>query len=236
MVFVSRPAAPHAVVLIAVKPLREAKTRLAPALRAEQRAQLTLAMLTDVLEAARGAAWTRAVAVITADPQAGALARAYGAVVLDEPEPESAWAAPTSGARAGRAGGGLNAALRAGDAWAREQFPTALRAALHGDLPALRPGELQEALRAARGRGRSYVADHAGLGTTALIAADPAEQLAPVFGPGSAARHEASGATAITEPLPGLRHDVDVPDDLRMTGELGLGLATKALLAGVGLV
>jgi 2-phospho-L-lactate guanylyltransferase len=236
MGFVCRPATPHAVVLIAVKPLGEAKTRLAPALSAEQRAQLTLAMLTDVLEAARGAAWTRAVAVITADPRVRALVRTCGAVALDEPTTDRAWAPPASSGPAGRAGAGLNAALRSADVWAREQFPAAMRVALHGDLPALRPLELQEALRAARGRGRSYVADHAGLGTTALIAADPAERLDPVFGPGSAARHEASGAIAITGPLPGLRHDVDVLDDLRTAGELGLGLATKALLAGVGLV
>ncbi|WP_007467835.1 2-phospho-L-lactate guanylyltransferase [Segniliparus rugosus] len=219
MVIVPRPALPHAVVLIAVKPLRDAKTRLAPALSAEQRAQLTLAMLTDVLEAARGAAWTRAIAVVTEDPQVQALAQAYGAVALDEPE----------------GAGGLNAALRSADGWARERFPAALRIALHGDLPALRPMELQQALRAARGRSRAYVADHDGSGTTALIA-DAATELAPAFGPGSSARHAASGAFAIADQLPGLRQDVDAPQDLRKAGELGLGLATKALLAGSELV
>lgn len=213
-----RPPAPHAVVLIAVKPLADAKTRLAQELSAEQRAQLTLAMLTDVLEAARGAAWTRAIAVVAEDPAVQALARAYGAVALDEPQ--------------GRPpGDGLNAALRAADDWARGRFPAATRVALHGDLPALRPMELQQALRASRAFRRAYVADHAGSGTTALIAAASAE-LAPCFGPASAARHAASGAIAIAEPLPGLRHDVDVPNDLRLAAGLGLGLATKALLAG----
>ncbi|MGL6235689.1 MAG: 2-phospho-L-lactate guanylyltransferase [Segniliparus sp.] len=217
MVVVPRQTTPHAVVLIAVKPLTAAKTRLAQALSAEQRAQLTLAMLTDVLEAARGAAWTRAIAVVTEDARVKALAEAYGAVALDEPEAQAQV-------------GGLNAALQSADAWARDQFPAAMRVALHGDLPALRPMELQQALCAARELRRAYVADHEGSGTTALIAAASTE-LAPAFGPGSAARHAASGAVAVSDPLPGLRQDVDVPGDLRMAAELGLGLATKTLVS-----
>jgi 2-phospho-L-lactate guanylyltransferase len=113
---------------------------------------------------------------------------------------------------------GLDAAVREGAAHAAQLWPEDGVAALVGDLPALRPDELAQALRAA-----------AGLGS----AAAPGHALDPAFGPGSAQRH-AGGATAVLAG-PGLRHDVDTAADLFSAAGLGLGTATRAVLASAGI-
>jgi 2-phospho-L-lactate guanylyltransferase len=103
---------------------------------------------------------------------------------------------------------------------------------LAGDLPALRPGELDAALAAVGGR--SFVADAAGSGTV-LLAAPPGRPLDPHFGLGSAVAHAASGAAALTGDWPGLRQDVDTPADLSVVLDLGLGRHTRQLLRDLGL-
>jgi 2-phospho-L-lactate guanylyltransferase len=107
-------------------------------------------------------------------------------------------------------------------------------AALAADLPALRPEELAGALRAAAGSaGPGFVPDHAGTGTT-LLAAPGGARLVPRFGPGSAARHAASGARRLTGAWPSLRQDVDTAADLAAAGRLGLGRYTAGCLRAAG--
>jgi 2-phospho-L-lactate guanylyltransferase len=110
---------------------------------------------------------------------------------------------------------------------ARRSWPGDGIAALVGDLPALRPDELQAALTAAAAHPRSFVPDAPGTGTT-LLAVTASVPLDPQFGLDSAARH-ASGA-AVLQAGPGLRHDVDTADDLRAAALLGLGPATAAVV------
>ena len=75
------------------------------------------------------------------------------------------------------------------------------------DVPAVTPGELAELNAAAP----AIVA--AVDGTTNAIALRDARQFVPLYGPGSAARfEEALGAKRLD--LPGLRDDVDTPEDL----------------------
>ena len=50
--------------------------------------------------------------------------------------------------------------------------------------------------------------------------------LAPRFGTDSARRHRDSGAVELTGAWPGLRHDIDTPEDLAQARRLGLGAAT----------
>jgi 2-phospho-L-lactate guanylyltransferase len=127
---------------------------------------------------------------------------------------------------------GLDAAVREGAAHAAQLWPEDGVAALVGDLPALRPDELAQALRAAARLGSAFVPDASGTGTT-LLAAVPGHALDPAFGPGSAQRH-AGGATAVLAG-PGLRHDVDTAADLFSAAGLGLGTATRAVLADAGI-
>ncbi len=134
---------------------------------------------------------------------------------------------------------GLNPALRHGVAVAQDLRHAAPVAALSGDLPALRPGELATALRAAGQLTAAFVADAEGTGTTLLTAA-PGVELDPRFGHRSRARHVAAGVTELVEelvdglvdgPLTSLRRDVDTEVDLYDARRLGLGPRTSQALA-----
>lgn len=198
-------------VLVAVKDLPGAKSRLSPTLDEQQRTRLVLAMLTDTVAAARRSPVVAAVHVVTADPVVAAAARAAGAGVLDDSTRE------------------LN------DALARAAADLALPGrvlALQGDLPSLRPAELTAAVGASSGA-RCAVPDAAGTGTTLLLAAAGAP-LDPRFGPGSAAAHAASGAVLLAGRWPGLRGDVDTVADLGAAVRAGVGPATAALLDAGG--
>jgi len=123
--------------------------------------------------------------------------------------------------------GGLNAAIAAGIETLNERMP---RAALLGDLPALRPEDLAEALRAARGVARGVVADADGTGTTLLTAA-PGVAWESAFGEDSLASHRAMGAVPLDVPdASTLRHDVDTAEHFAAALALGLGPRTAALV------
>lgn len=202
------PPAPDAdvAVVIAVKRLAAAKTRLAPIFGPGDRETVVLAMLVDTVAAAAAVA---TVTVVTPDPAAAAAARSLGAHVLDDPTP------------AGHPDP-LNNALRAAEAAVRPVTPNIV--ALQGDLPALQSRELSGAIAAARAQPRSFVGDRHGTGTSALFAFGVA--LDPRFGPDSAERHRGSGAVELAGPWPGLRCDIDTPDDLIVARRLGVGPQT----------
>lgn len=97
-----------------------------------------------------------------------------------------------------------------------------------GDLPCLRPADLDEVLLAAAA-GPVVVADADRAGS--VMIADPASPPAPRFGQGSLAAHLGGGYRELTAPLR-LRRDVDTEVDLRSAIGLGLGEATAALASG----
>ena len=194
-------------VVVAVKDLPAAKSRLAPTLDEPQRSELVLAMLTDTVAAALRSPAVAVVRVVTSDPTVSELARAAGASVVGDPT-------NTLNEAFAHAAAGLDA--------------SAPVLALPGDLPALHPAELTAAVVAAGGR-RAAVADAAGTGTTMLLAPAGAS-LDPRFGPRSAAAHAASGAVLLPGSWPGLRGDVDTVADLGAAVRAGLGAATADLL------
>ena len=165
-------------VVVPVKLLDEAKTRLDRA----DRAEVALAVARDTVTAAAACPLVEAVVVVTDDPRAAAAVEGAAEVVADEP------------AR------GLNPALLHGAAYAAREHPGTGIAALAADLPAMRPDELARALSAADDAGRALVADAAGDGTVLLTAA-PGETLDPRFGAGSRAAHAAAGALDLTDLL-----------------------------------
>ena len=73
--------------IIAIKRLSVAKTRLAPVFSARARESVVLAMLVDTLTAAAGVEALRSVTVITPDDAAAAAAAGLGAQVLPDPTP-----------------------------------------------------------------------------------------------------------------------------------------------------
>ncbi|MBV9090682.1 MAG: 2-phospho-L-lactate guanylyltransferase [Mycobacteriaceae bacterium] len=198
--------------IIAVKRLAAAKTRLAPVFSAATRERVVLAMLVDTLRAAGKVAMLRGITVVTPDEGAADAARQLGAAVLADPTPEDH---PDP----------LNNAITAAEALITSVTGAAPNlVVLQGDLPALQPQELAEAVTAARAHRRSFVTDRHGTGTAALFAFGTA--LRPAFGPDSAQRHRHSGAVELTGPWPGLRCDIDTPEDLRAALRLGVGAAT----------
>ena len=200
-------------VVVPVKLLARAKSRIAP-LAGPRRAELALAMAFDTVSAVVAAPGVGQVIVVTDDPvAAGELSAAGAAIVPDEPRD------------------GLNAALVYGAASADRRSPASGTAALSADLPALRPGEIGTALRAAAAWPEAFVPDLQGSGTT-LYTAAPGAAFRPRFGVGSRRRHADGGAAELLLPgIAGLRRDVDTPEDLRAAERLGLGPRTSALAA-----
>jgi 2-phospho-L-lactate guanylyltransferase len=208
----------HVDLLVPVKSLAWAKTRLRGAAGGgagarEAHARLVLALARDTIAAAAAVLVVRQVVAICSDETVcAALADDGVRAIPDEPA------------------AGLNPALRYGDAVLRAaDFSTAV-GALPADLPALRPEELDRAIRAALATGgRAFCTDRTETGTTLLLA-PPGQLLGPRFGPSSAAAHRATGARELTGFWPGLRCDVDTVADLTIARGLGLGRFTSAAL------
>ena len=191
-------------VIIAVKRLSEAKTRLSELFDAAGRERVVLAMLVDTITAARAVDGVASITVVTPDRTAAAAARALGASTVDDHTP----AQHTDP---------LNNAIRVADSHLRSPDV----AVLQGDLPSLQSAQFAAALAAARAHPRSFVADHSGIGTCALFAFGV--PLNPLFGTDSARRHRDDGAVELTGDWPGLSCDIDTPDDLAVARRLGVG-------------
>ncbi|MFF3764902.1 2-phospho-L-lactate guanylyltransferase [Streptomyces sp. NPDC001922] len=209
--------------VVPLKPLARAKSRLAGATGDGLRPGLALAFAQDTVAAALACSEVGDVVVVTDDPLAGAELTALGARTVPD-RPAGSGGVPADG---------LNAALAHGARTVRRVRPAAPVAALNADLPALRPGELARVLAAAAAFPRAFLADAAGVGTTFLSAA-PGVELEPVFGGPSRARHRASGAVEITlSGVDSVRRDVDTGEDLRTALALGVGPRTAAVAAGL---
>jgi 2-phospho-L-lactate guanylyltransferase len=197
--------------VVPIKNLDRAKSRLRGAVAAEEHADLVLALLLDTVTAAIRADGVRRVLVVCEDKRVPDALAGTGVECLDE-----------------RGLPGLNAALTFGTEYLRT--PAGTVGALQADLPALRPADLAAAIVEADGR-RAYCADRPGTGTTLLLAA-PGAPLTPRFGPGSADAHVASGAVRVGALSPALRCDVDTTDDLAVAAGLGLGKFTLPFGSG----
>lgn len=200
--------------VIPLKPLARAKSRLTATTGDTLRPGLALAFAQDTVAAVLACPAVRDVVVVTGDGLARRELAALGARILgDEPA------------------GGLNAALAHGTAAVRTDRPGTAVAALNADLPALRPMELARVLDGAAQFPRSFLPDAAGIGTT-LLSAAPGRELRPAFGAASRSRHTASGAVELPlADVDSVRQDVDTGDDLRAALALGVGPRTAAAAA-----
>ena len=191
--------------IVPVKPPALAKSRLG----ADE--ALARAIARDTVAAASGAQGVERIVVVTADlAQAAELTGIAKVDVVLEDEPA-----------------GIAAAIASGLA---SLDPARPRAVLLGDLPALRPTELDDALDAAAGARRSFVRDSEGTGTSLVTAAGEVELVAH-FGPDSAARHVAAGLTELPiAPTSTIRLDVDTVADLDAARDRGVGPATRSVL------
>ncbi|WGD30693.1 2-phospho-L-lactate guanylyltransferase [Ancylobacter sp. WKF20] len=208
------------VAVVPVKTFALAKQRLGRTLLPAQREALARAMLCDVLEALTGAKGLSTIVVVTADPQAGALAEAYGARLLSEPRVR-----------------GLNPAVTEAAARLAAQRRGGMLV-LPSDIPGLSAAEIDRLVAAhPPGRAVSLVPAHDGVGTNALLVTPP-DAMPFSFGPRSFALHQANaGEAGLTlrrhapADFPGLARDIDQPADLAALAALPPGAHTRRLLA-----
>lgn len=207
--------APAVAVLVPVKRLDEAKSRLRELGEAACRA-LVLAMLEDVLDAVREAA-VGPLVLLSSDDAYDELAGRYGATRVADAAPSY------SGAVAG--GLELAAVLEVGRALV-----------LPADLPALRAADVRELARALEAA--EVVLAPSDDGGTSALGLRPPGAMAPAFGLESAAAHRrgaaAAGLRLEERALPNLAVDVDTPSDLRAVASR-VGPATARALQAFGL-
>ncbi|WP_404434260.1 2-phospho-L-lactate guanylyltransferase [Microbacterium lacus] len=201
-------------VIIPVKPTSVGKSRLD--LPTVDRVTLARAIALDTIAAAAACSAVSQVYVVTDD---GAL------IALAFDIPRLRFVPEDDGSGTLR---GIDAAVAAGAEAAGEGMP---RAALLGDLPALRPGDLATALTAAGAHERAAVADAEGTGTT-LVTARSGIPLSTSFGEGSYGRHLELGCVALDLADDStVRRDVDTAAQLKVAAGLGLGPRTSGLFA-----
>ena len=170
--------------LVPLKALDRAKTRLADALTQPERAELMRGLLEGVVGAVRDAGVER-ITVVTAEPVEG----------------YEVW---------NDRGLAWNDALAA----AAAAIVTApVVAFVSADLPLLRAEEVEELLEATPARG-IVIARALDGGTNAISMRPPGLVRTHFGDPGSAAVHAALGVDHILLDLPGLAFDVDTPEDL----------------------
>lgn len=190
--------------LVPLRGLEDAKTRLGAELDPEERLELVVAMAARTLAATRDATGLAGTVLVTADPAAAELAKAFGARTLVQRLP------------------GLNAALREARTVAVDAGATAVLV-VPIDLPAVSAAAIGEVLATAKPAAAGSVAalvvavpDRHGAGTNALLVSPPGA-IQPAFGEGSFEAHrraaEVAGA-AFVEVRGPLTLDVDTGADL----------------------
>ena len=200
--------------IVPVKPLRRAKSRLARALKASQRAALARAMLARTLDTLASVERIDGRVVISRDLTVHDLARAKHAVPLAETD------------------SGLNAAVAQACEWAAAQgASTALIVPM--DLPLLTAFDLEAMIDLANERSCVVIApDRHDSGTNALLLRPPLA-IRPAFGPSSFGAHcrqaGDEGLELHVYRAPTIALDLDVPADLERYRELAALLDAMSL-------
>ncbi len=213
-------------ILVPIKPLARAKSRLQSVLTPDRRRDVTTRLLQHVLGQASSAQVPARVVVLAGDREGAALARQAGASVLVE---SGQWRLDIEGEDVPLAGEtplderamvetGLNRVLADALAWADEQgFHAAL--VLPADLPWLTSEDIEALWARSERNSRPHVLispDRSGKGTNALLLRPPG-LISPSFGRESFGRHVAlakrAGFPVLYYTSPGIAYDVDEPED-----------------------
>lgn len=206
---------PRYAVLVPVKPPAVAKSRLG-VLGDGPRQDLASAFVADTVAAVLDCEVVSRLLVVTDDHVLARRLAEHGVDVI----PDGAT--------------GLNGTLVQAAAEVHRRDPHLRLVALCADLPALRPAELARALAAAHPERMSFVSDEERVGTTTVVAPS-IEVFRPAFGAASRRAHlEADAHEVDGVDVPGLRRDVDVPDDLAAAIRLGVGPRTAMVTTALG--
>ncbi len=210
-------------ILIPVKNLSDAKSRLAPVLAVQERQALALRILRSVLAVAQQAQQQLGATAVVVSPDPAVLAQAasYDLVPLPEASsPSTGHRSPITDHRAPLPEPALNAALEQATAYARARGASAVLI-LPADLPLLTLADVARLWRASQqlyAEAAMVIApDSQEQGTNALLVRPPGA-LRYQFGPGSFQRHcqqaRERGLAWHIDRSPRLGLDVDLPADL----------------------
>jgi len=184
--------------IVPVKQLSCAKQRLSAVLSAPERIALAHAMLHDVLTTLSATPELAGILVVTGDITVAHVAARFGATVIGE-----------------ALEAGVNAAVQLG-LRAPEVSSTGVLI-VPADIPFVRPTDLQSVL-AGLSHAHVVLAPATSDGGTNALAMRRRDLIAPSFGSGSFARHQAlaqkAGWACGIVRLEGLGRDIDGPDDL----------------------
>lgn len=186
--------------IVPARDFRAGKSRLAPALDEDARAELSRWMLTRVLIALKEAHQVDGIAVLSDGPEALSLGESLGAEKIVCPARD------------------MNADLELGREWAKKKGARWLLV-VHGDLPALKSSEVEAMLTHANDDpgGCAVVAPSMDGGTNGILIGQP-DSLPFAFGEDSFRLHMESAKSrnvrAQRFESPGFRLDVDTISDL----------------------
>jgi 2-phospho-L-lactate guanylyltransferase len=181
--------------VIPVKALAEAKSRLAPHMAPDERAELMTTLLARTVGILAACSSIDVIALATPEV---ALAAGLGLPVVRDP-------------------GSLNGALLNGIRWALEVGADRLLI-LPADLPTLEVDDVERLLETADTPPSIVIAPTQDGGTGALLLSPP-DAISPSYGQRSFARHiclaHETAVRVVTVERPGFRRDLDTVDDLR---------------------
>lgn len=209
--------------LLPVKTPERAKTRLASVLRPQECAELSRAMLLDVLAAMQSSSRITHVAVLTSDPEVAALAEQLGLAVIPDEADQSLCESMNSAARYIAAQGAATLLI------------------IPGDIPTVTADDIDQLIE------RHCEAHESGLsvcpairdgGTNALVCSPP-DALPFQFGNDSARRHidlaHERGLGAERTPMQPFFRDIDTPEDLVWLSDQHNGTHTVSYLRESGI-
>jgi len=186
--------------ILPVKPLRLAKSRLAPVLEPAQRYELAQAMLRHVISVTSNNPSITGLLVTSRDTKALAIARELGAKSLQE------------GARSS-----LNTALTGASAVLQSWHADGILI-LPADLPFIHADDIRAIIAHANERSLVIATDRERDGTNAMLLRPPGA-IDFAFGPGSFQRHcllaHRAGLSVVEYESERLALDIDVPEDLQ---------------------
>lgn len=203
--------------IVPMKPLAEGKSRLARALSAEERANISLGMLFRVISALKGAS-IDSIWIVGGDQRVRGLADSLGAVWVEE------------------LGTDLNDTLAQGIQLVFDSGQSAMYVA--GDLPFVKASDVYSLIQASRGKGNVALAPARRDGGTNAMLVPHGIPLRPELGRLSFSKHLAQAARLETSVAiaysPGLGLDLDLVDDLESYQHMEPGLVEHLMMGAEG--